>query len=211
MIGLWNMFLGYIQIKLQKIYNKKYEKQLRIRLKNDNFSIICSNCIGGVIYHRLGKKFLSPTINMWFHQGEFLKFVENLPKYIEKDLVFVESKYDYPVAKLGDIHLYFNHAKTEEEARHSWENRRNRIDYDNLFIIMYDRDGITEEDIRRLERIECKNKMVLSDMYYPDIDYVLTMKPTERANGAQFLDTDWFGRRTFEKNWDFVEWLNCKC
>ena len=197
------------QVELQKKYNRNYEKKIRSCLKNDNFSIICSNCIGGVIYHRLGKKFLSPTINMWFDQGEFLQFVENLPEYIEKELVFVESDYDYPVAKLGNVHLYFNHAKNEEEARNNWEKRKNRINYDNLFIIMYDR-GITEGDIRRLEKIQCRNKIVLSDKCYSNIDYVLTMCPTERVNGAQFLDKDWLGRRTFEKNWDFVRWLNCK-
>lgn len=208
-MGTWEKISTKIQYELQKRYTFNYEKSLQKRLKNNNFSIICSNCIGGVIYHRLGKRFLSPTINMWFNQREFLKFVEGLPEYIEKDLVFVESEYDYPVAKLGDVHLYFNHVKTEEEARYNWERRRNRINYDNLFIIMYDRDGITEEDIRRLERIECKNKMVLSDKYYPNIDFVLTMSPTERVNGAQFLDKDWLGRRTFEKSWDFVSWLNC--
>lgn len=198
-----------VQYELQKVHDKKYEKKLRLHLQNDDFSIICSNCIGGVIYHRLGKKFLSPTINMWFHQNEFLKFVENLPEYIAKELVFVESKYDYPVAKLGDVHLYFNHAKTEEEARNNWEKRKSRINYDNLFVIMYDRDGIAREDIRRLEKIVCRNKVVLSDKHYPGIDYVVTMSPTERVNGAQFLDKDWLGRRTFEKHWDFVRWLNC--
>lgn len=83
-----------IQYELKKYANKRYEMQIRRRLKNDNFSILCSNCIGGVIYHRLGKQFLSPTINMWFCQGEFLKFVENLPEYLKEDLAFVETEYD---------------------------------------------------------------------------------------------------------------------
>ena len=209
-MNVFEKMCNKIQYKLKKKYNAIYEKNLQRRLKSDNFSIICSNCIGGIIYHRLGKEFLSPTINMWFLQGDFLKFVENLPEYIEKDLVFIDSKYDYPVAKLGDIRLYFNHAKTEEEARHNWIKRKNRINYDNLFVIMYDRDGITQKDIKRLENIQCKNKVVLSDKHFPNIDYVVTMSPTERVNGSQFLDEDWLGRRTFEKKWDFVRWLNCK-
>lgn len=194
----------------QKIYTNGYELKLRKRLKNKDFSIICSNCIGGVIYHRLGKKFLSPTINLWLHQDDFLKLVLNLKEYISKDLVFIESEYDYPVAMLDDIKIYFNHSKTKEEAKSNWDKRKKRIDYNNIFIIMYDRDGITKDDIRKLESVNCKNKIVLSDKEYKDIDYVLTIKPNyDKVNGQQYLDRDILDKRTFEKHFDFVRWLNC--
>lgn len=196
---------------IRKMYNKRYELKLRKRLKNNNFSIICSNCIGGIIYHRLDKKFLSPTINLWMHQFDFLKFVLNLKEYISKDLKFIESEYNYPVAMLGDITIYFNHSKTEEEAKLNWDTRKIRINYDNIFIIMYDRDGITKEDIKKLEQVNCKNKIVLSDREYSDIDYVLTIKPNyDKINGQQYLDKDIFDKRTFEKYFDFVKWLNCE-
>lgn len=195
---------------IQKIYTNVYELKLRKRLKNKDFSIICSNCIGGVIYHRLGKKFLSPTINLWLHQDDFLKFVLNLKEYIAKDLVFINSEYDYPVAMLDDIKIYFNHSKTKEEAKSNWDKRKERINYDNLFIIMYDRDGIIKDDIKKLKNINCKNKIVLSDKEYKDIDYVLTIKPNyDKANGQQYLDRDILDKRTFEKHFDFVKWLNC--
>lgn len=195
---------------LRRNYNIIYEKKLRKKLKNQDFSIICSNCIGGIIYHRLGKEFLSPTINLWLHQDDFLKFVLNLKEYISKDLIFVESEYDYPVGLLDDIKIYFNHSKTEEEARLNWNKRKKRINYDNLFIIMYDRDEITKQDIKQLENVDCKNKIVLSDKEYPDIDYVLTIQPNNKVNGQQYLDKDILDKRTFEKHFDFVKWLNCE-
>ncbi|MGM9535383.1 MAG: DUF1919 domain-containing protein [Intestinibacter sp.] len=195
---------------LRRNYNIIYEKKLRKKLKNQDFSIICSNCIGGIIYHRLGKEFLSPTINLWLHQDDFLKFVLNLKEYISKDLIFVESEYDYPVGLLDDIKIYFNHSKTEEEARLNWDKRKKRINYDNLFIIMYDRDEITKEDIKKLENVDCKNKIVLSDKEYPDIDYVLTIQHNNKVNGQQYLDKDILDKRTFEKHFDFVKWLNCE-
>lgn len=197
-----------VQNMLGQLVNQNYERRVRRRLQNDNFSIICSNCIGGVIYHRLGKQFLSPTINMWFRQKDFLKFVGNLQVYLEKELEFVDSEYDHPVARLGDVHLYFNHAKSEAEARTNWERRKTRVNYNNLYIIMYDKGDITEEDIRHLELVPCKNKLVFSDKVYPDIDYVLTIKPKKRFNGDAYLDQDWLGIRTFEKKWNFVKWLN---
>ena len=58
------------------------------RLKNDNFTILCSNCIGGVIYHRLGKQFLSPTINMFFSQPDFVSFCMHLDYYLQQKLLY---------------------------------------------------------------------------------------------------------------------------
>lgn len=185
-----------------------YEKRLRKRLKNDKFSILCASCIGGVIYHRLGKQFLSPTINMWMHQREFLSFVENLDEALAQELTFVKTKYDHPVGQIttkgGTVNLYFNHSKTEEEAERDWTRRKARVDRDNLYIILYDLDGITEEDILRLGKIRCKNKVVLSPREW-DIPYVVTIKP---KNGTNYLDKDRVGRRTFERKFDFVSWLN---
>ena len=38
----------------------------RVKLFNQTPCIIASNCNGGIIYHDLGLKFLSPTINLFF-------------------------------------------------------------------------------------------------------------------------------------------------
>lgn len=192
--------------------NGIYEWSLRARLRNDDFSILCSNCIGGIIYHRLGKRFLSPTVNMWMHQGDFLRFISDLPGYLAQELTFIDSKYPYPVAELSigaeTITLYFNHSLSREEAQRDWTRRKERIRYNNLYIIMYDRDGITKEDIMRLQDIPCRNKAVISENTYPDIPYVITMQGNNRPNGPQCLDKDWLGLRSFEKKFDFVRWLN---
>ncbi|MGN0990323.1 MAG: DUF1919 domain-containing protein [Candidatus Ventricola sp.] len=200
--------LDKTQTEISAVYNSCFERTARKRLNNDGFSIICSNCIGGLIYHRLGKPFLSPTINLWMSQPDFLKFVLDLRGYLDEELVFIEDKYDYPVALLRDIKIYFAHYHSESEAQDCWNRRRSRVNYDNLYIIMYDRDGITQEDIRQLENIQCKAKIVLSDKKHEQLDYVLTMKPTDNPHGQQFMDRNWLGMMTFEKQFDFVKWLN---
>lgn len=95
----------------------RYEKRQRKRIKNDNFSIICSNCIGGFIYHRLGKQFLSPTINLFFNQKEFVKFILNLDHYLNANLEFLETDTDYPIGKLDDITLYFLHYSNKKQKK----------------------------------------------------------------------------------------------
>lgn len=198
-----------IMYPIIKIRDKRWEKKLQSELKVSSFSIMCSTYVGG-IYHRLGKKFLTPTINLWIKQNDFLKMVKNLKDYMEYDLVFLnQTKYEFPVAKLKDIFTYFNHAKTSEEAKELWNRRKTRINYDNLYIIMYDQDGITKEDIESLKEVVCKNKVVFSDKKYPEIEYVKTIKPNlKRQNGRSLLDKDLFLRRTFEKKFNFVKWLN---
>lgn len=194
-----------------KIINKAFETKCRLRLRNKDFSIICSNCIGGLIYHRLGKEFLSPTVNLWIRQYDFIKLICDLDEYMKKELVFVSSEYDHPVAVLGDVTIYFNHSKSEEEAKADWERRKTRIRYDNLFIVMYDRDNLSREQILSLREVKCKRLIVLTETSkYPDIEYVYHISRTNknRVNEQVFLDMDLFGLRTFEKQWDFVKWLN---
>ena len=44
----------------------------------ENISFISQNCIGGIIYHDMEQKFLTPTINLYLMANDFVKFVENL-------------------------------------------------------------------------------------------------------------------------------------
>lgn len=203
----------YGLVKTKKLVNKLYEKKVRKQIKTDNFSIICSSCIGGIIYNRLGMKFLTPAINLWLKQGEFIKMISNLEGYMNKELKFIDSEYDYPVARIGEgddsVNIYFNHADSIEKARDDWNKRRTRINYDNLYVILYDR-MISKEDIIKLKDLPCKRLVVLSEKEYSDISYVKTIKKSKkpRPNDFSFLDKDIFGIRTFEKQFDYVAWLN---
>lgn len=193
-----------------KIFLPPYEKKMRRRLKNHDFTFLASNCTAGIIYHRLGMKFLSPTINMFIWQDDFLKFVLDLPHYLGCELQFIETEEPYPVAMLDDIKLYFNHYKTAEEAREKWEDRKKRMHMDNLYILMCDRDGITEDDMRKLEQVDCKNKVVLTAKPHPDIDFAFQLP--EYANEdyvGYYLGKNAITDKTVvEKHFDFVKWLN---
>lgn len=87
----------------------------------------------------------------------------NPKEYLNKELVFVDSEYPHPVAMLGDIRIHFNHSRDEEEARNDWERRKKRIEWDNLYIIMYDRDNLSRKQILSLKQVKCKRLIVLSE------------------------------------------------
>lgn len=102
-------------------------------------SIICRHCWGGLLYHTLGLQFQSPFINMFIRDTDFNKLAKNFNHYMQQELVFHKQGHDpilnhnYPIVKLDDITIYFNHYASFEEARSKWEERKKRINYDNLF------------------------------------------------------------------------------
>ena len=61
----------------EPIANLLYAGKMKKELKNKDFTILSCNCAAGIIYHRYDHPFLSPTINLWIEQNEFLKFVSN--------------------------------------------------------------------------------------------------------------------------------------
>ncbi len=210
-VSIWTSTLLYRSI--DKLISKRFQR----RLHNDNFTILCSNCIGGVIYHRLGKRFLSPTINLFFSQPDFVSFCLYLDYYLSKELTFVETDFPYPVAQLvgngkeiPTITIHFNHDKEEATSRTHWEDRKKRIRRDNLFIILYMLDGVTIEQLRQLEQVPCKNKVVLSAKPLPKISWSYYIKPILRHHYAySYLQKNLFGVRYFERKFDFVSFLNC--
>lgn len=199
---------------VRKIYRRIHRFFLRKRLKNKNFTILAPTCIAGVMYHELGQKFLSPTINLWMYDKDFLKFVHNLKDYLSYDLKFVDGIDATPTAYLNDILIHFNHYHSNEEAKQKWDERKQRVNYDNLFIIMADQpDGgvITHEDMLSLKNIPCKGKVVLSVKDYDDIDYIVHLPKDPKkdcVNMYMFDKSPILKRYRWERVWDYVSWLN---
>lgn len=199
---------------LAKLYRKVNRVVIRSRLKNKNFTILAPTCIAGVIYHELGQKFNSPTINLWMYDKDFLKFVHNLKEYLSYDLRFVHGIDPTPTAYCGDILIHFNHYHSDAEANEKWIERKCRVNYDNLFIIMADQpDGgiITHEDMLSLKEIDCRGKVVLTVKDYSDIDYLVHLpKDPDRdcVNMYMFDKSHILGRYRWEREWDYVRWLN---
>ena len=63
---------------------------------------------------------------------------------------------------LDDIEIHFNHYISFEEAKNKWDERKRRINYDNIYIVMYDRGGLSYYDLKSLENINCNNIIVFS-------------------------------------------------
>jgi uncharacterized protein (DUF1919 family) len=164
-----------------KIENKYQCYKRRKGLKYKDFSIISNNCWGGFIYQMFGMKYTTPTIGLFMMESDYIKFLEKLKVYLEKDLVFIRPEQSrfynqitdngkkpikYPVAKLGDIDIFFMHYTSQEEASTKWNRRKMRINFDRLIIKMSERNDCSPEIISRFVRLPYKNKICFTANSY---------------------------------------------
>lgn len=130
------LFLRKIKLKNKKILNP-------------DISIISNNCTGGIMYHDLGLRFNSPTINLYFNSIEqFYYFCTHIYEYT-KFGKFIESKkkeikQNFQNAPIGilecpnlpSLEIHFLHYKSFNDAVEKWNERCERINFDKIYIVI---------------------------------------------------------------------------
>lgn len=190
--------------RLYRYYNRK-------RLKNHDFSLIASNCIGGCILHDLGLPFNSPFINLWLKPSDFLKFCVNMDYYLSLNLRFTTvENIHHPVGVLDDILLFFQHFATEKEAEDAWNRRKKRIRFDNLFVMFTDRDGCTYDDLLRFDKLMIRNKVVFTHLEYENIVSAFYISGFEKqaSVGHLMYFKNKFSYKKYYDAFDYVSWFN---
>ena len=219
-----NIYIRRFINKIRKVQSMKKLKtvqlEMRKSLKNKDFSIISNNCTGGIIYHDLGLKFLSPTINLVIPMKEYVIFLQDLKGNLEKSLVDCNFLYkgqvkNCPVAEIKDtgIHIIGVHYKSFDELNKSWNTRKQRVNYDNLYVIGQFIDGCDDETEDKFCALPYKNKVFFTKNTRNNKRGAVTLKvnpflyPGKEVPGADvFSDTK--GTRLLYKYFDFVEWFN---
>lgn len=181
----------------------------RKRLTNLHPTIIASNCIGGFIAHDLKLRFNSPFVNLYLMPQDFINYLGNIDFYQHQELVFIQTEKKYPVGKLADIEIHFMHYHSEQEAREKWQQRTARMDLNNLFIIMTDRDGCSYDNLREFDRLPFENKVVFTHKDYPDIQSAFKISGFEQQQMVgDLFEYEAFGGKRYYDQFDYVSWLN---
>lgn len=149
-----------IGVNEEKILPSSYPKNnsietfrldLYLRLENRNFSIVSDDCWAGFVYKQLGLEYNTPFMWMFFRNRDYLKLIGDLPLYLNSKLEFVEIPgVNYPVGLLNDIHIYFNHYRSKEEAEAKWKKRLKKFNWDNIYFKMT---TTNEEDVSEFNKI----------------------------------------------------------
>lgn len=181
------MTIEGIRLKVIAFKRKKLAKFRRKRINKSRFTIISNNCWGGETYESYNLIKQSPTVGLFFWACDYIKFISNIQYYLDQPLKFIDpkkSKYyervklthgygTYPVARLGDIEIFFMHYSSEKQVIEKWNRRIKRIDWDHILYKFNDQNGCTEEDIKKFVKLPLKNKIcfTVNDKYscFPNV------------------------------------------
>lgn len=133
---------------------------------------ISQNCIGGRFYELQNRAYTSPTVGLWFEPSDFIKFCENIAESLTLRLEcdpFESKVMGYPVGRLNGIKILFQHYPTFDAAKIAWEKRASRVDVNNIFILMTDRDGFKECDREAFNRLPTNRKILFSHQPFPEM------------------------------------------
>jgi uncharacterized protein (DUF1919 family) len=192
----------------QKIFIAYKGIHYRKLLKNGNITLISNNCISGFLYQKYGMKYYSPTIGLQFTQEGFLKLCKNFEQYMQEELLESEDKMledfiklggsgvNFPVGKLGDITIYFQHYRTFEEAKTKWDERKSRINKNRTFFIFVGYDNTPKEIFEEYDKLPIKNKLLLTNEKIIESKNILVMKngkkiwfdEIENSNGLKYYE-----------------------
>lgn len=189
---------------------KRYKKKRRWRLKNENFTIIASNCSGMFMYYDLGLEYLTPTVNLSMDMNDFVKMVGNLEWYMNQIMVDAQADTGCPVGILGDIRINFIHYDSFEEGFHKWEERKRRINWDNLFIVGSEQDGCSYETIRNFDRLPYKNKVIFTHVEYPEFSSAYCIKGFKKKTELGTITNykKQILKRRYLDAFDYISFLN---
>ncbi|MEY8316179.1 DUF1919 domain-containing protein [Oscillospiraceae bacterium 50-58] len=196
--------------QVRKIYNCWRGSRL-----HSHPTVISRNCVGGVLFHDLGLKFLSPTINMTMSGEDFILLCQHLEDFLAVEMEEVaDHAEDYPVGRLnteyGSITLDLVHYDTFQSAAESWERRKKRVDLNNIRIIFHIEPPVSPKLVEQFERLPYAHKVLLSSgidiKQHPDC-YNLPCYAAGHTRSIERYRSKYSIRRC-QDEYDWVSFLN---
>lgn len=185
----------------------------RRRLRCQKVSIISQNCTGSIWYHDLNLPFYSPTIKMKFDGNDFIKFLKEMPRYLDSDFTFYRNEEGQLKGVLGgDIKMSFIHWNNPKDVTEKWEKRKKRIT--SPIIVLGFAEDMTDESIyeyislniypNRLLFIDSNRAKSLGLKENEIVRYV----PAGYDNANQLNFCDLVGHRFYQRAVDYIEYIN---
>lgn len=140
-------------------------------------TIISNNCSGGAILHSLGMEFKTPTINLQILPEEFPRFCQYLKTYLDLPLweyTNISEEHErylhkmfggipsMPFGLLGDIIVCFQHYDTFGDAKRKWDERKVRIEWDNIGYIFHARGEEYKKEAEEFAALPIQRKLLLT-------------------------------------------------
>jgi uncharacterized protein (DUF1919 family) len=192
--------INYIR-KLKNLFLSSFHRK---KLKYSDFSIFSNNCWGGFVYNSVGLQYKSPTVGLFIMPSDYVKFLSNLKYYIKQELFFIQpsnSKYfnylaknkltNFPIGKLNDVEIFFQHYKNELEAKNKWNRRCKRINFDKILVKFNDQNNASLIEINSFLNLAYKNKVLflnsknLKKSFLNESSYIYSVKGKRNSIDTQ--------------------------
>ncbi|HRS53675.1 MAG TPA: DUF1919 domain-containing protein [Bacteroidales bacterium] len=198
------------------MFDSLIQKYNKWRLKNTNFTIFSNDCWGAEVYHYFNLAYNTPFIGLYLMAPCYIKFLKKPEYYLSKELYFTDtSKYEqvenskkiksknFPTGVIDDIEIQFLHYESKEEAYQKWNRRKQRINFDNLFI-KFDgnKDGANIQLIEEFDQLPYKNKICISNIKINNIQSLIYCPDWEKDGAIMFKKSI--------KYFNLIKWLNNK-
>ena len=216
MVSIYQSIHNRVLYSLRNItLNRRNKKKLKEGTFDKSFSLISSNCNGAFILHDLNLRFNSPTVNLFIPPADFVEFLSHLEYYTTCPMTYlgIDEEEKCPVGILRrdgkSVRIIFVHYKTFEDAQIKWNERVKRINYNNLYCMMTERDGCTYDDLVAYDRLPYKHKVVYTKKAYPEISCAAYVPGFENEKELGRLSDyiPWgFGKRYYDF-FDYTTWL----
>ncbi|WP_034445659.1 DUF1919 domain-containing protein [Butyrivibrio sp. AE2032] len=192
--------------------------------RNDSISIISNNCIGADISRKCGLRYNSPTVNLQILPSDFPVFVNNLKYFLSLDVVERVSfsseenakiqrtygcqaeKLGFPIGEIDGLLVCFQHFKSFAEAREAWNRRKERVNYENLAVVMIEKERFMNEFIE-FDKVYVKKKIAFTINFEMKLANTFSI-PIYVPEGKHFLDCMDGNKSYYEKDFSPEEWIN---
>lgn len=109
------------------------------------------------------------------------------------------------------IHVYFLHYQSFKEGVESWKRRAERIHWDNLYVVLSERDGCLETDLQEFDLLPYLKKIAFTHIDYPSISHSFLIHGFEKSKElGNIMDYQGMLGRKYYDQFDWVKFLNQK-
>lgn len=199
---------------IKSLWRFPLKRRMRKQLRNRNFVLISSNCIGGCLLHDLGEPFNTPTINVAI--PNFVSFCERLLEYLGKEPQVIDGE-NYPILKLDNVFVHGIHYHSKTEFLEAWTRRNSRflqkVKQGAEIVIMAADAQLRENNARqRFLALPYKKICFTTNLEWVDgkeFIFVPEFKG-QKTVGDLTKYKGFLGKRIFERHFDCVKFLNKK-
>ena len=203
---------------------RKIEKYIkgkinRLRVKQDDFTIISNNCWGTFMYKKFALPYKTPFVNLFIFAPDYIELLENFSPELLTKITFIEHekskhkeemirlniyKENYPIGILDNKYeLHFLHYQSQEDAKNKWLARLARMNFDKLIFKFSASWKFEESMAKRFDDLNFKNKICFTGKEFKGLKSVVNL---QAFKGKSLVLDEW--KHTEKKEFDIVNFIN---